>query len=48
MRRAAILTFVALLAIGRFSSLSHRCHSVVMDQGDDSGDDGGDDDGDES
>jgi hypothetical protein len=48
MKRIATLMLIALLAFGKFSSLSNHCRHVVADQGDDAGDDSGDDEGSDS
>lgn len=48
MRRVATLAFIALLAFGKFSTLSSHWRTVVADQSGDTGDDSGDDEGDDS
>ncbi|MGD0946008.1 MAG: hypothetical protein ABSA52_01150 [Candidatus Binatia bacterium] len=48
MRRVATLAFIALLAFGRFSTVSSHSRTVAADQGGDTGDDSGDDDADDS
>lgn len=48
MKRVAMFMFIALLAFGKFSTLSSHWRHVVADQGDDAGDDSGDDEGDDS
>ena len=45
MRQIAVVAFIALLAFGKFATLSTHWQSPVADQGDDSGDDSGGDDG---
>ena len=45
MRQVAVVAFIALLAVGKFATLSSHGRTVVADQGDDAGDDGDDDDG---
>lgn len=48
MKRIATVMIIALLAFGRFSTLSSYSRQVVADQGGDSGDDSGEDSGDEA
>jgi len=48
MRQVAVLAFIALLAFGKFATLSGHWQTVVADQGGDAGDDSGDDEGDDT
>lgn len=48
MKRSAVLVFIALLAFGKFSTLSGHWRITLADQGGDAGDDSGDDDGDDT
>ena len=48
MKRVAVVAFIALLAFGKFSTLSSHWRTLVAGQSGDAGDDSGDDEDDDS